>query len=183
MLTVCSKLAYAYFLTTFFERFILGSVLLIVFTGTILHCALSYLRLSNVKLVTESPVLQTTLNTARCFNVQYNLKRLFSGRALQHRRPELDTSFINGLRALLILGTLYVHSHTFLSVYLFSTVSVFEKNFSFYVKYKKEHLLRYNLVYRSFLLVDLFFVLRYSDLICCATLIFVLIILTSTVGF
>ncbi|KAH9398011.1 hypothetical protein TYRP_019385 [Tyrophagus putrescentiae] len=140
-------------------RFILGSVLLIVFTGTILHCALSYLRLSNVKLVTESPVLQTTLNTARCFNVQYNLKRLFSGKSLQHRRQELDTSFINGLRALLILGTLYVHSHTFLSVYLFSTVSVFEKNFSFYVKYKKEHPLRYNLVYRSFLLVDLFFVL------------------------
>lgn len=163
LVTICFECVHVYLLACFIliKRLILIAVLLIVFTGTILHCALSYLRWSNIKLVSESPVLQTTLNASRCFNVQYNLKRLFSSSRQQHRRQELDTSFINGLRALLILGTVYVHSHTFLSVYLFSTVSVFEKNFSFYVKYKEEHPLRYNLIYRSFLLVDLFFILRY----------------------
>lgn len=136
--------------------------IVIVLTGTLLHCTLAYMQRHQVRVLRKLSALESIMKTAKCFNISHNLKRLFSRSVQQRRQHQLDTSFISGLRALLIIGSVFVHSHTFLSVYLLSQVSVFEKNFSFYLHYKSEHPLRYNLIYRSFLLVDLFFVLRFD---------------------
>lgn len=122
------------------------------------NCVYLLLKKARFNLVCNLPTYQRIIGFVKCFSITHNIGRLFSEPV--NVEEAHDLRFLYGLRALMITGSVFVHSHTFLSVYLLSRVSIFQKERSFFEQYKMNHPLRYNFLYRSFLLVDIFFVLR-----------------------
>lgn len=93
-----------------------------------------------------------------CFNIESNMRSLFKVESKEKlSRHAFDLRFIHGMKAVIMLATVYVHSAIFLTIIHFSKVSPFTRFPTFFYQMEKTFGLFHGSFVQGFMLVDVFF--------------------------
>lgn len=149
------------------SAYILGLTWLGSIICTLLYKIIASLQSSTAKVhplsrtATSSSSLTLFMQLLNCFNIETNLRSLFKVESKEAAQKHVfDLRFIHGLKAFMIISSVLVHTSSFMSLIIFSKLSVFTRFPSFYYWFGKLSGFLYNFVIRGVFMVDMFFVIR-----------------------
>lgn len=96
-----------------------------------------------------------------CFNIEKNLRLLFKVDSKEKlARHAFDLRFVHGMKAVIMLSTVYVHTAAFFTILHFGKLSTFSRFPTFFYQMEEMFTIAHGSVVRGFMLVDVFFNMR-----------------------